>query len=305
MNWISVHVFHNYSFDKILLEHLLPLTNHLKENGYISSMFFIRYWEAGPHIRYRILLTDDTKVDFLKNLIIEKSKKYFISLEKHDLEYSFQFVNYIQELKRYGGEKVIKIAEKHFHDSSKSVLSILNDNSLDWNYSKAISFAIQMHVVFSKVLILNIEKAIVFFESLYKNWLFYSLKLNKDGKTTPEEIQKVMSFFQKSYEQQSETIDYLIKIIWQEKENQVWRNEWKQYCQELKTLINEPDNLKGINFSELKQFNKKSKLTSKDQNMHTLFDSYIHMSNNRLGIHLRDEAFIAYLIMNGLKKHFA
>lgn len=303
MNWISLHIFHNYSFEKVLNEHIFPLTNYLKEKKYIRSMFFIRYWEGGPHIRYRVLPLANTDISLLKNIIFNKSKKYFSELKKENLKYSFEFIDYIKEKTRYGGGKLINVAEEHFQDSSNTILKLLNSNFLNWNYSTAISFAIQMHTVFAKKLNADIDKSIIFFELYYKHWLFYSVKLNKDGEATQEQVDKVKVFFKESYKKQETTTNYIVKAIWEELESIEWLGKWSKSCSKIKSLlmqVNEED----IELLNSPYIHENSNLSIRDQKLFSIFDSYIHMTNNRLGIHLRDEAFIAYIIMNGLKKHF-
>lgn len=56
MDWWAFHVF---LFDPAqgeacLLEDIMPALRDLLAQGRVSSWFFIRYWEGGPHLRVRL-----------------------------------------------------------------------------------------------------------------------------------------------------------------------------------------------------------------------------------------------------------
>lgn len=298
MSWISFHIFHNHSFEKILSELILPMTTYLKDENLISAMFFIRYWEKGSHIRYRLLPSKNCNHEELKEIISAKAKLYFDNLQNSEIKHKLEFNDYIQETQRYGGEESIHIAEKHFQDSSNTSLELIKDNIDNWDYSKAISFALQMHIIFAKQTINDIQKSIQLFESIYKNWLYCSVKLDLEGNTTKHEIEKVVTFFENSYIQQKEILKYLIKTLWQENQESKWIQDWTSSCKELNTLILNNEEVYEFEYSnnQISDLN----FTNVEKRKFIVFDSFIHMTNNRLGIHLRDEAFIAYLIIQGL-----
>ncbi|MER7419342.1 thiopeptide-type bacteriocin biosynthesis protein [Micromonospora peucetia] len=55
--WSALHVhLHAGSecTETVLREHIVPTTTDLLARGEISSWFFIRYWEGGPHLRWRV-----------------------------------------------------------------------------------------------------------------------------------------------------------------------------------------------------------------------------------------------------------
>lgn len=111
--WISCYIFHNISFENVLIELIKPLTDKLKENKYGDEYFFIRYWEHGPHVRFRILPKNKLLTHEIIDVIKITVKNYFESL-KEELNYTIEFNDYIQETQRYGGNDNIKIAEKTF-----------------------------------------------------------------------------------------------------------------------------------------------------------------------------------------------
>ena len=298
--WISCYIFHDISFEKVLIELIKPLIDKLKESNYSNEYFFIRYWENGPHVRLRIFPKNKLFTDEIIDVIKITIKSYFDSLKK-ELNYTVKFNDYVQEIQRYGGDDNMKIAEKHFQHSSNIVLSHISYNNNNRSYSNAISFAIQMHLIFAKKLIVNKKDSILYFDSLQKKLLPNSVKLDENNKICVGEINKVKTFFTNSYKSQKKTIDFIAKNIWDKEFSDSWMKEWSNSCSSIKRLIEETYSKNKLLKPEWFELNKESNLSIKNQIFWSIYDSYIHMTNNRLGIHLRDEAFIAFLILKGLE----
>lgn len=287
--WISVYLYHNISFEDVILGLLNPLIDNLYKKGYIKSYFFIRYWEGGPHIRFRIL-TDRTKSSIeIKNYMQTFSCAYFNSL-KIDNTFHIEFNQYERELQRYGGNDGIIISENFFHDSSKITIKILRHYYNFWNYSLAISFALQMHIIFAKEFFANAEESSMFFKKIHENWLYYSLKKDKDNQTTIEEINKINNYFNKSYILQKEKVKKILYTIYCNDNidihfNKVWIDYWALSCKKASEKIS-----------------KNANLYTNSEMMLILYDSYIHMTNNRLGIYLRDESYIAFILFKAFEE---
>jgi thiopeptide-type bacteriocin biosynthesis protein len=300
MNWISIHIFHNHSFEDVLVKCIDPLSKTLKKDGLIESSFFIRYWEGGRHIRYRLSPKKNTSTAHLKQTISSHLEDFFKSADENT-EYKIEFSPYRQELERYGGELGIRISEKQFEDSSAIVLKLLKDHYSDWTYSKAISLAIQMHVAFAKEVVGDLDKAICFFESIYINWLPFSVKTVEGEPIKKSEIDKVRSLFNSSYEKQKELINFMISGIWYGNDSQEWIKDWANCCAEINSELDNAVNTDSIEYETHLKLFENSKFEGEKETKYLISDSYLHMSNNRLGIYVRDEPFIAFLIMNGLK----
>lgn len=298
--WISCYIFHNTSFEKVLIEFIKPFIKNLKESKLINQYFFIRYWENGPHLRLRVLPSNHEFKNKLITTIKLSTKNYFES-QKKGLKYSLELNDYIQEVQRYGGSDTIKITEKHFQDSSNTVLTLIANDFVGWSYSSAISNAIQMHLIFAKKMINNLNDTISYFDLLVKKMLINSVKLNDNNNVTKAEIIKLNNFFINSYNDQKETINYITKVIWSEQSDNHWIKIWSDDCNELSYLIKQAHNSNKILKPEWINIDEKSIIDKEKQILWSIYDSYIHMTNNRLGIHMRDEAFIAFLILNGLK----
>ncbi len=138
-----------------------------------------------------------------------------------------------------------------------------------------------MHVIFAKCLFgIDYNRMIDFFKKIYSNWFYYSVKLDEENQVLEYEISKIKIFFEKSYLNQKVKVNSLISSIINNKLSNDRLNRWFYECNViLKSFCNSNDNSEQLYF---------------------VYDSLIHMTNNRLGIHLRDESFIAYLIFNSL-----
>ena len=277
--WISVYIFHQTSFEKIINELIKLIIEDLELNGFISKYFFIRYWENGSHLRLRILPKNGLYAETINEKIIQLTNNYF-EKQNNEMSYRLEFSEYIRELDRYGGIENIENAEKIFDLSSRIVINMIEEKYLSWEYSLAISNAIKINLLFAKCFFSYDRKLIIdFFKKIYSNWLYYSIKL--DGDIIEEEVKKINLYYEKSYQKQKFSIKILVNSIFNfhfEIKNKV---SWDYECEMI---------LKN-NFFSIETFEKK----------YILYDSLIHMNNNRLGIHNRDESFIAYLIFNCLE----
>lgn len=281
-NWISAYIFHDISFEKVLIELIKPFIEKLEKKDYVSTFFFIRYWEDGPHVRLRLLPKNDHNAAHIISLLNTTAKLFFDECALVS-SYRIEFKDYVREIERYGGKVNIIEAEKIFKISSRTILDIIDDNYNNWDYSLAISYAIQMHVVLAKLLFKNnLDEMIVFFQKVYSNWFFYSIKIDEtEEKVDDVEVKKVKLAFEDSFNKQKTVINNMIKYLLQEKIEVSISTKW-------------------FLESKLVNSNQYSFKNCDDLTLFAVYDSLIHMTNNRLGIYLRDESFIAFLIFNGL-----
>lgn len=197
-----------------------------------------------------------------------------------DLKLSYQFNEYVAEIERYGGDRAIGIAEDQFYVSSKTIIRLIKLNYNLWDYNLAMSLVIQMHLFLSRHLFSKMKDEMSFYRLFFENWLFYSKGI--DGKLENAEvsaINKLVSDFESTYQKQKITIKSLIELT-EENQKKSWSIRWKAECAEIAGRYRAHD------------------LPDK----YHVYSSLIHMTNNRLGIHISDESFIAYLIFRGLEE---
>lgn len=295
MKWSSFHIYHSFSFEQFFYELLKPLLDLLFRNKYITSYFFTRYWENGQHIRLRILMANMNLTEDTCEFVLSQINIYYKNKNLDKLHNYVEVKSYIPEIARYGDKELMYIAEKHFEYSSRIVLQLITSNYRTWSNSSAITFAIKMQIIFSMVFFKKKEVSIKFFKFFYKNWLPHSIKSNVENTYSEVQREKILIFFQNSYLKQKNKLIPLMKYLYDKKSVQQWERKWEQFC-----LLNS-ESLFEVK-EQKKVYNLFNKNTELNENaFFSICESYIHMTNNRLGIYLRDEAFIAYLIYMSLK----
>lgn len=147
-NWKSFHVF---VWDYSLFDEIIENTYKYFEEVNIEKAFFIRYWEGGPHLRFRIetpLAYENSKRIFenmlnqisehnpyLERITLNKKQFYessFLDGQNINIEklpwypnLSVYQIPYNREFDRYGGENLINLSEECFVDSSKVAVQVI------------------------------------------------------------------------------------------------------------------------------------------------------------------------------------
>lgn len=187
MEWKAIHIFYYDNQDYLLLK----LINSLVKKYNIQDFFFIRYWESGPHVRFRFkskrikelergietfLRENPSSLEINKDDLIKINKEYYRSenIKKHEpvmiaSNNSFKEFKYYPEYNKYFGKNGVEIAEEEFIFSSKLVLILLSIN-------KDTSFKIALACIFFRILIDIIytnEDAKKFLEIYRQYWLHF------------------------------------------------------------------------------------------------------------------------------------
>lgn len=208
-----------------------------------------------------------------------KVRAYF---EKLGSKYTYylEFREYHPEIERYGNDRLMEIAERQFHMSSRAILRIIYEHLSTWGYGLAMRFAIQMHVYLSKHLFDTKEEEIIFFKKISETWLVYGRGIEgKVENITSANIDRLMQTFEIAYGNQK---DHINSLIASSDDNNTYLIQWQKDC---KTIAN---------FYRV----------NRPVDSFLLYSSLVHMTNNRLGIHVTDEAFLGFTIYKGLEANF-
>lgn len=328
--WLSAHLYYSSNLHKFLVEAIRPFKNFVLNQGLAENYFFIRYWEKGPHIRLRFkgnpdILHNDLKPqlnDFFENYYskfpskrTDKEnlyKKYF----KSDIFFpnnSVQYIDYEPEIERYGGEKGILISEKLFEMSSDAALEILSNTDFD-NYEetgqRAIGAAIQLHLSALFAFKMNNIEISSLFDEIFNDWAPAAYKVFSKNEnlnfTLNEKIfhnKYLTDIFDKQTNQLKPIIQPFITEFFEALGNnylfeEEWINKWlidmKSIREKLTYAINRNEIVTPDHYKHLQPDILKNKLSY-------LLKSYMHMTNNRVGVLNHNESFIAYLIIKYLQ----
>lgn len=138
--WHSIHIFiHDFqSHDLFIKKFLFPF---IQQSSEIKHHFFIRYWQGGPHIRFRFQVENEQEIyTQIQQLLVSFASSYQpkfvltpdIFYENHKFDgrqpdaeelywredLSVHFIPYIPEVERYGDFEQLNINEQLFEYSS-------------------------------------------------------------------------------------------------------------------------------------------------------------------------------------------
>ncbi|CAN5826406.1 thiopeptide-type bacteriocin biosynthesis protein [soil metagenome] len=322
-DWLSCHLFYTGNWDTFLTHQVKPFVDKVINQKQAGQFFFIRYWERGPHLRLRF----KGEKEILENIVKPDLEKFFQDFfeknpshreasgennSQHDdaqllPNNSIQFISYEPELERYGGKEGVPISEKHFESSSKAVLSILDENR-DWDYDKGMGVAIQMHLSFANAIGMNLEDAKHFYSGIFLAWVYLSYdwnNLSKEEHLKKQEI--VISAFEDQFEKQKSVLVQYHEAIWEalegkEEFEEPWLNKWIQDIALTAKEINAAEENNQLVFPHDDMItNTWGDIPAEKRRKWYIYGSYVHMTNNRLGILNRDEAYLGYLIKRSLE----
>ncbi len=322
---LSVHLFYAGRWDELLVEAVKPFVRELLSDELISDYFFIRYWEKGPHIRLRMFGGEEALINTVRPRLVEYFESYMSRFpsDRNEPEWlqrasqedqwlpnnSIQFIDYEPEYERYGGSEMVKIAEKLFGHSSNSVLSIMLNEHGSWGYDRAMGAAIQLHLGMTYSLGMDLSESLVFYNYFFEHWLSRAYYFFREEISSDELIirrEKTLNTFQEQFEAQRTALVPMVSHIWELLEQGVsfdenWLNEWISGVADIKEQLTSHFNKDWqIDHNFFKPSSHEG-YSLQDQKKWNLFDSYIHMTNNRLGIFNHDEAYLAFFLKESLK----
>ncbi len=107
--------------DTVLTQAINPVVEQLIVENLIDKWFFIRYADPEKHIRFRVHLTDFSKmVEVLLQI-----KNAIQSFEDEGILWKIQIDTYQREIERYGAE-VMEMTETLFFEDSKAIIGMID-----------------------------------------------------------------------------------------------------------------------------------------------------------------------------------
>jgi thiopeptide-type bacteriocin biosynthesis protein len=305
-HWLSTQLFYKGQLEEFLAKSVKPLVDSIVQTGIANRYFFVRFYEDGcSMIKLRFQSNEDTINDLLKPSVTEHFNAVYQHLpnsKKTTIAENFTFDTYEQETKRYGGIYGMAIAEQHFEASSNVVLNFINNKVKAWNYETALGAAIQIQLGFVKSLGLEINDAIDFFRYYYQLTIHFNLNNSLSHKT------EMLKFFEEGYNFQEKQLLSFHSKMWEsleignEFDDQNYNN-WLTQCRLTKNYYDDAYKNFDIDYKvDEVLVNSTGNITDFKLFMWPQFANLLHLTNNRLGIHNRDESFLAYVMFKSLDK---
>ncbi len=320
--WLAAYLFYNGNWEDFLKKAVNPFVNSIIEKKWADQYFFIRYWENGPHIRLRFkgkqeILINKVKPEldqyftsyFKKNLSEREDPEWVKHLAEKDKWFpdnTIQYIKYEPEIDRYGGPIAIEIAEKQFQASSNAVFDIISQTN-NWSYERALGAAIQLHLGFSYAMGMTLDEMKHFYTFIFSAWLprAYNYNVNNNLEQNQAQQKIVLEAFEKTFIKQQEMLVPYHQTVWEAFHDNIefedeWLNTWlteiKKIKQELKNVVEN----KQIKFQSYFTPNPVISVDINQQKFWSIYESYVHMTNNRLGVLNQDEAYLGFLINRSL-----
>ncbi|MEU1689065.1 thiopeptide-type bacteriocin biosynthesis protein [Micromonospora sp. NPDC005707] len=329
-DWLSVHVFYASNANPMLVEGVRPLVDELRAEGLISRYFFIKYWMEGPHVRLRVLpapgadpavvraRVDEAIAAFLRRRpalyevdsdgLGDLYKQMFLAeygRERWDEEYgpdgvmpmrannSWHHIPYEREYGRYGGPAGMELAEWHFEHSSDVVLDLLATTNVHVR-PVLLGLSAQLTMMMCAVFLTDDRRIAEFLDEYRRFWeVSYS-----------EPSDDYHASFDNSYRRMDAALrDRLTQIRNGARDHADVRpggveGRWSAHCRELRDRVVAATERGELVFQ--RGGAEPTEVRDLDAALPILLSSYVHMTNNRLGVSILDEIYLSYVLRTAL-----
>ena len=330
--WLGLHIYYTSNPLPLLLECVAPLVRELRERRLISGYFFIRYWLEGPHTRLRFKpstvddvpeicrLAEAAVDEYLKrrpavyevdlNLSASMYKQMFLTEyteEQWQERYgdteempvrpnnSYVYIEYLPEYDRYGGPAGIELAEWHFEQSSDMVLRLIQTTNV---HVRSVLFGLGLQLM-----------AVMCFTFL------------RDPQYTADFLLGYGSYWENSYQQpgtsrhdiydeayadmagslgQRVTDIYAAVVEGQLDRLTGFVRDWAEHSAELRARIVALVDDEKLIFQAWEDADTRVPARDLSLVLRVLLSSYVHMTDNRIGITIHDEIYLAYVLRRAI-----
>lgn len=320
--WLAAYLYYAEPWEEFLVNAVKPFVDGVFEREEAVQYFFIRYWERGPHIRLRFKGDPETLENQLKPRLDDYFNNYFKQhpSEREDPKYlenlpadqqwfpnnSVQHIPYEPETERYGGPAGMVIGEKQFESSSRAILEIIEECDT-WDYDRALGAAIQLHLGFAHAMGMDLDEAGKFYDRIAYLWFSRAYAYAPD--TPEEEIKERQAITRKAFEdnfnRQKEILVPYHRTVWEAfsadaEFEQEWLNRWLLDMTTTYDELRHAQQQGALQIPTWFRTLREEEVAEEKVQRWAILESYIHMTNNRLGIMNRDEAYLGYLIKESM-----
>lgn len=315
--WLGAHLFFDHpgiysgECDQIVLEVVEPFVRRCQREGWVDAWFFIRYSEYGPHVRLRLHGRTEVIDGTVWPALVEHVRARWpeVSTERPDVPIMswppepepepraepvrithLAQIEYEPETERYGGPLGVRIAERFFEISSEAALALLHKTSRTERSSrlgKGLLTMVEMMHVFSGTR----EPAARWANQYNAGYL--------RGVARDEEARGAwLGAFDSGYGSQADTLGEYVEEVWSR------MDDGEALSDALDLYRDGLAEVRG-HFREVFDAGEMGRpgeaYTDWEAAVGAICSSYLHMMNNRLGITIQEESYLAYLIMRTLQ----
>jgi thiopeptide-type bacteriocin biosynthesis protein len=312
--WLGAHIFFNAGIytgecDHVVLDVAELFVRRCQAEGWIDGHFFIRYSEFGPHVRLRL----HGKKDVIDGIVWPALQEHVRSLypdvlmekpegqqwrpepevsEAEPLRVThLAEIEYEPETDRYGGPLGVRMAERFFEHSSETAYALLHKTSRTERSSR-LGKGLLSTVVLMHVFCPTRPRAVAFAKNYGEGYL-RAVARSDEGRSA------WLGAFGSGFDQQAANLGAYVEEVWERMdEDESLSEALDTYVEGLKEV--------RVRFRELQEAGQLARgpempLETFDAAVGAIVSSYLHMMNNRLGISIQEESYLAYLAMRALE----
>jgi hypothetical protein len=289
-SWLSAYLFfdgtvHSEAADGIIRDVVAPFTARQLAMGRLGRWYFVRYSHNGPHVRVRMLPTNE---EAGSSIIREFETECESSRRVTEVEWA----KYAPEIARYGGQAAMPLAEQIFEDSSKLACDVLATHRTFQDRACRCGVALlSMLVLMRAFSAVNARDSID--DSIAEFAAYYSDGYRQLIAGSEAAQMEMLSEFERASEQDrdrvapyvDDAIDRLARGAGLTAALDAYNHAIVQRC---------------LAFIDLFEAGRIVARTNSQQGVRqaifAIVPSYMHMTNNRLGVSIDEEAYLAFLL---------
>jgi thiopeptide-type bacteriocin biosynthesis protein len=317
--WLSLHLFYHQveAHDRLLVEAVAPAVQTLQGEGWIERFFFLRYGQGGPHVRLRMRGSREGWREVAREEVRRRFSAFVaehpcpVTLEREAFyrgspsalpsgedgrtwyeNQSVQELAYEPEYERYGGREAMGLSEDLFHVSSTCALGVLP--TLLQAPGKRTGLALELTFLGAQP-IAPLSRTLG--SSLAHYARFLGLMLGQSEALKHEA--RVM--FEKHGAQLGARLSSLSRDFREGRLTGLHRR-WTEAVRETATALEALERDGRLQVARVREAGMSPEGQESSPALSAIGMSHLHMLNNRLGVTLRTEAVLAYLIQHLLEQ---
>ncbi|MFD4718971.1 lantibiotic dehydratase C-terminal domain-containing protein [Streptomyces sp. NPDC058423] len=332
-DWQATHVFYAANPRPMLLQCIRPLVAELETDGLISGWFFINYWLEGPHVRLRLKPSSARDAAEVRRRTEEAVDAFLAerpALYEVDSGFLNDFYNtlfdiefpgaerghytdaqgrmrlrpnnsrsaepYEPEYGKYGGPAGVALAEWHFRHSSDLVIDAFRSKNLHLR-TVLLGTSAQLMMVMSGTFLHGDTELADYLDSYYTFW---HRAFPGTGFIGSEE-------YDRNYAAMAPSLAaHFSRVRAATRDGAPGRLPsflagWAEHCAELRSRA---EKLAGDGDLVFRSWDgeRDERVTDPATALPLLLSPYMHMTNNRLHVTIRDEAYLAHVLSRALRE---
>lgn len=322
--WQATHVFYASNANPMLVDGIGPLVERLRERGLVERWFFIKYWLEGPHVRLRVLpaagvdpavvkaevdaalqaflrrrpalyeADADGLGDLYQRMFVAEYGEQRWQDTYGDGEMPFRPNNschdmpYEREYSRYGGPAGMGLSEWHFEVSSDHVLGLLTDTNVHVR-TVLLGLSVQLTTAVCFAFLGTGERVARFLDDYRTFW----------ETSYQEPSDDYHGSFDKSYarmaaELRGRVVATAVAALDPSAPGLGHQERrWVEHCRDLRRRAAALAEAGALVFQ-------RGPVRDVDGALAVLLSSYVHMTNNRLGVSILDEIYVSYVLRRAI-----